>query len=51
MSEASMQCPKCASALDAESRYPAELPEAENPDTTYQGRHRRGIMQQIFADH
>ncbi|KAB2360988.1 TFIIB-type zinc ribbon-containing protein [Actinomadura montaniterrae] len=82
MSEATMRCPKCASALDtherhgvvieecpgckgvfldrgeleqlidAESRYLAELPEAENPDTLYQGRHRRGIMQQIFAaDH
>ncbi|QFG23362.1 zf-TFIIB domain-containing protein [Actinomadura sp. WMMB 499] len=35
--------------IDAESRYLAELPDGENPDTTYQGRHRRGIMQQIFS--
>lgn len=35
--------------IDAESRYLAELPDEVNPQTTYQGRHRRGIMQQIFS--
>lgn len=35
--------------IDAESRYLAELPGEVNPETTYQGRHRRGIMQQIFS--
>ncbi len=35
--------------IDAESRYLAELPDEVNPETTYQGRHRRGIMEQIFA--
>lgn len=35
--------------IDAESRYLAELGDDENPETTYQGRHRRGIVQRIFA--
>ncbi|MFI0486853.1 zf-TFIIB domain-containing protein [Actinomadura sp. 9N215] len=35
--------------IDAESRYLAALPDEVNPETTYQGRHRRGIMQQIFS--
>ena len=35
--------------IDAESKYLAELDEGENPQTTYQGRHRRGIVQQIFS--
>ena len=35
--------------IDAESRYLAELPDGANPETTYQGRHRRGIVEQIFA--
>ncbi|MFC4054370.1 zf-TFIIB domain-containing protein [Actinomadura syzygii] len=35
--------------IDAESRYLAELPVEVNPETSYQGRHRRGIMQQIFS--
>ncbi|GGT61929.1 TFIIB-type zinc ribbon-containing protein [Actinomadura citrea] len=35
--------------IDAESRYLAELPDEVNPATTYQGRHRRGIMEQIFS--
>ncbi|TDD91361.1 zf-TFIIB domain-containing protein [Actinomadura rubrisoli] len=35
--------------IDAESRYLAELPDGEHPETAYQGRHRRGIMEQIFA--
>ncbi|MBT2206748.1 zf-TFIIB domain-containing protein [Actinomadura sp. NEAU-AAG7] len=35
--------------IDAESEYLATLPDGENPDTTYQGRHRRGIMERIFA--
>ncbi|GLW64475.1 hypothetical protein Arub01_27190 [Actinomadura rubrobrunea] len=36
--------------IDAESRYLAELSEDELPQTTYQGRHRRGIVRQIFSD-
>ncbi|TYK50823.1 zf-TFIIB domain-containing protein [Actinomadura decatromicini] len=35
--------------IDAESRYLAELPDEVTPETAYQGRHRRGIMQQIFS--
>lgn len=35
--------------IDAESRYLAELPDDVNPETTYRGRHRRGIVEQIFA--
>ena len=35
--------------IDAESRYLAELPDGVNPETTYQGRHRRGIMETIFS--
>jgi Zn-finger nucleic acid-binding protein len=34
--------------IDAESAYLAELTPEENPDTTYQGRHRRGVLQQMF---
>ncbi|QXJ23203.1 zf-TFIIB domain-containing protein [Actinomadura graeca] len=33
--------------IEAESRYLAELPAAAG--TGYQGRHRRGIMERIFA--
>jgi Zn-finger nucleic acid-binding protein len=35
--------------IDAESAYLAELAPEDNPDTTYQGRHRRGVLQQIFG--
>jgi Zn-finger nucleic acid-binding protein len=35
--------------IDAESEYLAELEPGQNADTTYQGRHRRGIMHQIFT--
>ncbi|WP_153533617.1 TFIIB-type zinc ribbon-containing protein [Actinomadura macrotermitis] len=35
--------------IDAESSHLAELGENENPETTYQGRHRHGIMQRMFA--
>ncbi len=36
--------------IDAESQYLATLPEAENPDTTYQGRHRHGVVRQVFGE-
>ncbi|WP_131741504.1 TFIIB-type zinc ribbon-containing protein [Actinomadura roseirufa] len=35
--------------IDAESRYLAELGDGQGPETVYQGRHRRGIMERIFA--
>lgn len=34
--------------IDAESEYLATLPSSDHPDTTYQGRHRSGIIQRIF---
>jgi Zn-finger nucleic acid-binding protein len=34
--------------IDAESDYLATLPNGVNPQTTYQGRHRGGIIQRIF---
>lgn len=34
--------------IDAESTYLATLAPGENPETTYQGRHRRGVLRQIF---
>jgi Zn-finger nucleic acid-binding protein len=36
--------------IDAESEYLATLPAAENADTTYQGRHRHGVVQQVFGE-
>ena len=52
------QCPQCQGVfldrgeleqlIDAESEYLAGLPAGENPETMYQGRHRGGIIQQIF---
>ena len=36
--------------IDAESQYLATLPAAENPDTTYQGRHRHGVVRQVFGE-
>jgi Zn-finger nucleic acid-binding protein len=35
--------------IDAESEYLATLPTSENPETIYQGKHRSGIMHQIFS--
>ncbi|WP_067450198.1 zf-TFIIB domain-containing protein [Actinomadura macra] len=35
--------------IEAEGRYLAELPDAPEPGAGYQGRHRRGIVEQIFA--
>lgn len=35
--------------IDAESEYLAKLEPETGPDTTYQGRHRRGIMHQTFT--
>lgn len=34
--------------IDAESDYLVALPGGENPDTTYQGRHRYGLIQRIL---
>jgi uncharacterized protein len=36
--------------IDAESQYLATLPAAVSPDTTYQGRHRHGVVQQVFGE-
>lgn len=36
--------------IDAESQYLANLPEAESPDTAYQGRHRQGVVRQVFGE-
>ena len=36
--------------IDAESKYLATLPAGENADTTYQGRHRHGVVRQIFGE-
>jgi len=36
--------------IDAESQYLATLPEAQSPDTTYQGRHRHGVVRQVFGE-
>jgi Zn-finger nucleic acid-binding protein len=35
--------------IDAETDYLATLPPGDEADTLYQGRHRRGIMHQIFT--
>jgi Zn-finger nucleic acid-binding protein len=35
--------------IDAESEYLAKLDPPSDADTTYHGRHRQGIMQQMFA--
>lgn len=35
--------------IDAESEYLAKLSAETNPDTMYQGKHRRGIMHQMFT--
>jgi Zn-finger nucleic acid-binding protein len=35
--------------IDAESEYLAKLDPAEDPEGFYHGRHRRGIMHQIFT--
>jgi Zn-finger nucleic acid-binding protein len=34
--------------IDAESAYLAALSPDENPNTTYRGRHRRGVLRQVF---
>ncbi len=36
--------------IDAESQYLANLPEAESPDTAYRGRHRQGVVRQVFGE-
>jgi Zn-finger nucleic acid-binding protein len=36
--------------IDAESQYLATLPDGRNVDTTYQGRHRHGVVKQIFGE-
>jgi uncharacterized protein len=36
--------------IDAESKYLAALPAGENADTTYQGRHRHGVVRQVFGE-
>lgn len=36
--------------IDAESKYLATLPAGENADTTYQGRHRHGVVRQVFGE-
>jgi len=36
--------------IDAESQYLATLPAEQNAETTYQGRHRHGVVQQVFGD-
>lgn len=35
--------------IDAESEYLASLPAAADADTTYQGRHRGGVVSQMFG--
>ena len=61
MSDTAMQCPKCESELDVHERHGVVIGECPGcggvfldpgevgPETTYQGRHRRGIMEQIFS--
>lgn len=34
--------------IDAESEYLAKLAPTDDPDTTYHGRHRGGVMGQLF---
>ncbi len=36
--------------IDAESQYLAALPAGESADTTYQGRHRHGVVRQVFGE-
>lgn len=36
--------------IDAESKYLATLPAGQNADTTYQGRHRHGVVRQTFGE-
>ena len=36
--------------IDAESKYLATLPAEQNADTTYQGRHRHGVVRQVFGE-
>ena len=36
--------------IDAESKYLATLPDGVNAETTYQGRHRHGVVQQVFGE-
>lgn len=36
--------------IDAESEYLAKLAPEQDADTTYHGRHRRGIMHQMFTE-
>ncbi len=36
--------------IDAESQYLATLPAADSTDTTYQGRHRHGVVRQVFGE-
>jgi len=36
--------------IDAESEYLAALPAASPGDTTYQGRHRGGVVAELFGD-
>ncbi|HEY3681499.1 MAG TPA: zf-TFIIB domain-containing protein [Streptosporangiaceae bacterium] len=35
--------------IDAESAYLANLPQNADPDTTYHGRHRDGVVAQLFG--
>jgi len=35
--------------IDAESEYLANLPATAEADTTYQGRHRGGVVSQLFG--
>ena len=35
--------------IDAESEYLASLPAATDADTTYHGRHRGGVVSQLFG--
>lgn len=36
--------------IDAESEYLSSLPMAADADTTYHGRHRGGVVSQLFGD-
>lgn len=36
--------------IDAESHYLATLPDGQDAETTYQGRHRYGVVQQVFGE-
>jgi Zn-finger nucleic acid-binding protein len=35
--------------IDAESEYLATLPDPADADTTYQGRHRQGVVERVFG--